>query len=99
MLKTRLTERKHRFAQVTKLSIRPKWFTGGMVEGGGQNIKITYIVCGTYIYKKNVTCYITHALTKLRFAVQETKKTNRIIIKITMIRLEKNVKNENKKEY
>lgn len=27
-----------------------------------------------YIYKKNVTCYITHALTKLRFAVQETKK-------------------------
>lgn len=47
MLKTRLTERKHRFAQVTKLSRRPKWFTG--VEGGGQNIKITYIVCGTYI--------------------------------------------------
>lgn len=30
MLKTRLTERKHRFAQVTKLSIRPKWFTGGV---------------------------------------------------------------------
>lgn len=27
------------------------------------------------------------------------KKKNRIIIKITMIRLEKNVKNENKKEY
>lgn len=49
MLKTRLTERKHRFAQVTKLSRRPKWFTGVMVEGGGQNIKITYIVCGTYI--------------------------------------------------